>query len=47
MENEKLIGFNGEFGVRSSFVVAEFNFVDPVQQLNYRAYLAAYQVMLR
>ena len=47
MENEKLIGFNGKFGVRSSFVVAEFHFVGPIQQLNYRAYLAADQVMLR
>jgi len=43
MKNEKLLGFNGGSGVRSSLVIAESRFVRPIQQLNYCACLAADQ----
>jgi len=47
MQNEKLVRHDCEFSVRFSFVIAEFNFVSPIQQLHDSAYLAADQIMLR
>ena len=47
MQNEKLVRLDCEFSVRPSFVIAEFNFVSPIQQLHDGAYLAADQIMLR
>lgn len=42
VQNEKLARVDGEFGVSSSFIITKFNFVSPVQQLDYRTYLSAY-----